>query len=164
VDEVNALLAAASEEPAEAMREKFIELWPALAEPLARALNTRANQRLQTSRKLLRERCDAEVAGITSVLAELEVSIRKALDEVGQWEQPSLFQVDEGERQRLRTNTEALLARLDAIPGQREAEIAALRSRYADPTTRWFPVAVTLLVPATIAKQAERELAQGGTR
>jgi hypothetical protein len=73
------------------------------------------------------------------------------LSDVDRREQPSLFEIDEGERRQLRTDHEALRARLEAITQRREDEIAALRRRYADPTTRWFPVAVTLLVPATIA-------------
>lgn len=162
VDDVTDLLAAASEDPAHAMNEKVAELWPVLAEPLAKALNTRADQRLRSMRALLRDRCEAEVEGITGVLTELENSIRKTLADVDKWQQPSLFEIDEGERQKLRADHDALRARLDAIPHQREQEIAALRRRYADPTTRWFPVAVTVLVPAAIARQAERELAQSG--
>ncbi|ONI92499.1 hypothetical protein ALI22I_03625 [Saccharothrix sp. ALI-22-I] len=50
----------------------------------------------------------------------------------------------------------ALRARLEAIPDQREREVKALRRRYADPTTRWLPVAVTLLVPSAIARGATR--------
>ena len=154
VEDVTALLDAASGEPAEAMAEVFTSLWPVLAEPLARALNTRADQRLRSMRALLRDRCEEEVAGITAVLAELERSITAALGEVGRWDQPSLFEVDEGQRQQLRADHEALRARLESIPRQREDEIAALRRRYADPTTRWFPVAVTLLVPPAVAREA----------
>ncbi|HEY3261133.1 MAG TPA: DISARM system SNF2-like helicase DrmD, partial [Pseudonocardiaceae bacterium] len=161
VEEVTALLATASEEPADAMAATLTRLWPVLAEPLARSLNTRAEQRLRSMRALLRDRCDEEVAGITAVLAELETSITTALGEVGRWQQPSLFEVDEGQRQQLRADHEALRARLAAIPQQRDDEIAALRRRYADPTTRWFPVAVTLLVPAPIAREAAIRQAAG---
>ncbi|MGQ0837145.1 DISARM system SNF2-like helicase DrmD [Actinokineospora sp.] len=165
VDDVTALLSAASDAPAAAMREKLTELWPALSGPLARSLNTRADQRLRSMRALLRDRCEEEITAVTKVLAELESSIVTALGEVDRWRQPSLFEIDEGERSQLRTDHDALRARLTAIPQQRDDEIRALRNRYADPTTRWFPVAVTLLVPAAIARQAERDLAQrGGAR
>ncbi|HWE90791.1 MAG TPA: hypothetical protein VG317_15130, partial [Pseudonocardiaceae bacterium] len=71
------------------------------------------------------------------------------LSESDRWYQPSLFDLDE--RDQLHADHQALIARLDAIPEQREREIAALRTRYADPTARWFPAAVTFLVPASIA-------------
>ncbi|PSL56581.1 SNF2 domain-containing protein [Saccharothrix carnea] len=154
VDEVDALLAAASEEPAHGMRDKFTELWPVLKDPLAKALNTRADQRLRSMRVMLRDRCDEEVEGIGKVLEELEKSIRAALDDTDVW-QPSLFEVDD-ERDQLRADHDALRARLEAIPEQQEREVEALRRRYADPTTRWFPVAVTLLVPSAIARGAGR--------
>lgn len=37
------------------------------------------------------------------------------------------------------------------IPEQRDREVAALRRRPAEPRDRWFPAAVTFLVPAVIA-------------
>ncbi|MFD0203851.1 MULTISPECIES: DISARM system SNF2-like helicase DrmD [Saccharothrix] len=154
VDEVDALLAAASEEPADAMRDKFTELWPALSGPLAKALNTRADQRLRSMRAMLRDRCDEEVEGIGKVLEELATSIKTALNDSEVWQQPSLFEIDE--RDQLNADRDALRARLEAIPEQREREEKALRRRYADPTTRWFPVAVTLLVPSAIARGATR--------
>lgn len=149
VDEVDSLLAAASEEPADGMRDTLVKLWLALEEPLARALKTRADQRLRSLRALLRDRCEEEVKGIGEVMDELAASIRAALDDTGVW-QPSLFDIDE--RDQLNADREALQARLEAIPEQREREADALRRRYADPTTRWFPVAVTLLVPSAIAR------------
>lgn len=165
VDEVTALLGAASEDSADAMRDTLTTLWPALAEPLARSLNTRANQRLRSMQVLLRDRCDEEVAAIGAVLDELDASIRTALDDKDLWQQASLFDTDDvAARRQLNTDNEALRNRLDDLPRQREQEIEALRRRYADPTTRWFPVAVTLLVPAAIARQAERTRAQAGAR
>ena len=156
VDEVDTLLSLGSPEPATAMLGKLNELWPELEAPLARSLKTRSDQRLRSMQALLRDRCEEEVRGIEAVLAELETSIRGALSETDRWVQPSLFEIDEGERDQLRTDHEALRIRLDAIPEQREREIEALRRRYADPTTRWFPVAVTLLVPSSIAREAGR--------
>ncbi|MFC4854616.1 DISARM system SNF2-like helicase DrmD [Actinophytocola glycyrrhizae] len=165
VDEVNALLAAASEESADAMRDRLNTLWPALAEPLARSLNTRANQRLRSMQVLLRDRCEEEVTAIGAVLDELTTAITATLDDKDLWQQASLFDTDELlERRQLNSDHEALRRRRDELPRQREQEEAALRRRYADPTTRWFPVAVTLLVPAAIARQAERERAQGSAR
>ena len=143
-------MAAATEQPpAEQAREQLTELWPSLAEPLGRALATRANQRARSLHGLLAERCDEEVAAVEAVLAELATSIRQKLTDDPYWEQPTLFAL---EQEQLHTDREALRARLDDIPTQRERETEALRRRYADPTARWFPAAVTFLVPASLAR------------
>ena len=39
-----------------------------------------------------------------------------------------------------------------AIPAEVERETAAIKSRYADPQPRMFPVAVTFLVPEKMRK------------
>lgn len=149
-DDLEAWLSAASEEsPAPRARERLAALWPAIAEPLRRALATRSDQKARSLYGLLAQRCDEEVAAVESVLAELDASIRAALDDTPQWEQPTLFAM---EREQLRTDHDALTARLDDIPAQRERETAALRRRYADPTARYFPAAVTFLVPASLAR------------
>lgn len=145
-------LAAASDEPApERVRERLAGLWDGLADPLAKALGHRARQCAGRLERLLRQRCEEEVAAIGTVIAELEHSIREALSEFNQWYQPSLFSLDE--RDQVRTDRDALEARLEAIPAQHDREVAALRARYDDPTPHWFPAAVTFLVPASIAHE-----------
>ena len=88
---------------------------------------------------------------MTAILDELEQSIRLALDDTPRWEQGSFFELDT-ERQQLRKDHEALKERLASIPATRVQEEAAITRHYADPRSRWFPVAVTFLVPASIAK------------
>jgi hypothetical protein len=149
-DDLERWLTAATEQPpAEQLRDHLTTLWPQLADPLARALSTRADQRSRSLHGLLARRCDEEVAAVADVLVELDRSIRGALDDEPRWEQPTLFAM---EREQLRTDHDALRARLADIPAQRERETAALRRRYADPTARWFPAAVTFLVPASLAR------------
>ena len=87
---------------------------------------------------------------MNSILGELEQSIRAALDDTPFWQQASLFDI-ESERDQLRKDNEALRRRLESIPEMREQETAALRRRYADPIARWFPAAITFLVPSSIA-------------
>jgi len=82
--------------------------------------------------------------GIETVLNELATAIRAELDDP-LYRQLSLF--SEFERDRLSFNAEALAARLQRIPDEIVAEQEAIRSRYADPEPRLFPVAVTFLVP-----------------
>jgi superfamily II DNA or RNA helicase len=151
-DELDAWLAAATDEPpAEEIRHRLAERWPELEDRLSRALRTRANTRFRSLQTLLAKRCEEEVEGVTNVLAELERSIRARLDDHGYWEQASLFEIDD-ERRQLRADREALQDRLRAIPALIDSETAALRRRWADPTPRWFPVAVTFLVPSALAR------------
>ena len=88
---------------------------------------------------------------MTAILDELERNIRVALDDTPRWEQGTIFEI-ESERQQLRKDHDALRDRLAEIPAMRDQERAALERRYADPVSRWFPAAVTFLVPASIAK------------
>ena len=53
------------------------------------------------------------------------------------------------EREQFERNRDFLRARTRAIPDEIELETEAIRSRYADPKPRMFPVAVTFLVPDT---------------
>jgi hypothetical protein len=48
----------------------------------------------------------------------------------------------------LRRDVDALRARRDRIPEEREKEIGAIESRYSDLAHRTFPVAVTFILPA----------------
>ncbi|MFQ6852347.1 DISARM system SNF2-like helicase DrmD [Streptomyces sp. 35M1] len=155
-EELDAWLAAAGEElPAEDITDRLTALWPQLEDRLSRALRNRAHTRFRSVEKLLATRCEEEVQGVRKVLAELERSIRDRLDDHGYWEQGSLFDVDD-ERRQLRADREALRERLDAIPALIESESDALRARWADPTPRWFPVAVTFLVPSALARGDRR--------
>ncbi|MFH8633389.1 DISARM system SNF2-like helicase DrmD [Streptomyces lydicus] len=151
-EEVDAWLAAATDElPAEDVTDRLTALWPQLENRLLRALRTRANTKFRSLESLLAKRCDQEVEGVRSVLADLERAIRDRLDDHVHWEQGSFFEIDD-ERRQLRADREALRERLTAIPALVESETEALRSRWADPTPRWFPVAVTLLVPSALAR------------
>jgi hypothetical protein len=49
-------------------------------------------------------------------------------------------------------NVASLSARAAQIPGEIEAETAAIRARYAKPRSQLFPVAVTFLVPEKYAR------------
>ncbi len=56
------------------------------------------------------------------------------------------LELDAGDRRQVQCDRDALRERLDAIPGEIAAEQAAIDRRYAEPTHRLFPAAVTLLV------------------
>lgn len=145
--------AATEELPDTSFLGRLTELWPTLEAPLSRALAVRADQRARSLHGLLQRRCAEEIAGVETVLADLERSIRAALADHAHWEQASLFEVV-AEANQLRKDRAALAERLEAIPGMRAQETAALRRHYADPTARWFPAAVTFLVPSALARGA----------
>ncbi|WP_156725261.1 DISARM system SNF2-like helicase DrmD [Streptomyces apocyni] len=158
-EEIDSWLAAAHDElPDPSVLDRLTGLWDQTPHPLgarlARALRTRANTRFRSLESLLAKRCDEEVDGVRKVLAELDDSIRDRLDDKDHWEQVSLFEV--AERTQLRADRQALKDRLAELPALVESETAALRRRWADPTPRWFPVAVTFLVPSALARGARR--------
>ena len=101
--------------------------------------------------KLLADRAAKEVADITAILTEL----KRAIDD--ELEEPSVRQevlpgFSSAEREQFERNVASLRARAAQIPGEIEAEAAAIRARYAGPSPRLFPVAVTFLVPERITR------------
>ena len=56
------------------------------------------------------------------------------------------------EREQFERNSDALRARVQAIPSEITHETAAITARFADPQSRLFPVAVTYLIPAKMAQ------------
>ncbi|MEV5987176.1 DISARM system SNF2-like helicase DrmD [Streptomyces sp. NPDC052051] len=150
-DEVEAWLAAATEElPTADVTSELASLWSQLEDRLGHALNTQANRRFRSLKTLLAKRCEEEVEGMRAVLEDLRQSIRDRLDEKEYWQQESLFEVDD-ERRQLHADREALEERWKRLPEVIDTETAALRRRWADPSPRWFPVAVTFLVPRSLS-------------
>jgi hypothetical protein len=151
-EDLRAWLAVSTAElPPGHVTEHLADLWPTLQGTLSGYLDHRSSTRRRSLETLIKARCTEEVAAMTTVLDELERNIRVALDDSPRWEQGSIFEI-ESERQQLRKDHDALRDRLAEIPATREQEQAALERRYADPVSRWFPAAVTFLVPASIAK------------
>ena len=99
--------------------------------------------------KKLAERADKEAKDIEAILIELKKAIETELDDP-EYQQLTLF--DDPEKEQFERNLDFLRARSKAIPDEIERETAAIKSRYADPQPRMFPVAVTFLVPERMAK------------
>ena len=108
-------------------------------------MEARQAERTSTLEKALQERCDKEVADITAIMTELRQSILNELTEADQPQQLSLF--SSAERDQYDRNRSSLQARLDQIPQEIEQETALIRARFASPTARLFPLAITYLVP-----------------
>ena len=66
-------------------------------------------------------------------------------------EQPRQLDLKFDEEQQRQRNRDALAARLEEIPGEIEQERERILQRYADPVPRLFPVAVTFLLPESMA-------------
>lgn len=151
VGETNDDLASALPDEAPAwIRERLAELWPKHSEQLLRSLEARMEDRTNGMEKLLQDRCEKEVAEISMILRELERNIREelsAMDRGPQQLQLAFEGWTETERDQLHLNIASLKARIKRIPDEIEQETKAIRARYANPSPRLFPVAVTYLVP-----------------
>lgn len=148
----DALDAALPDDAPEAVKERLQGLWPSHREPLLQSLEARMRDRTANLGRWLDERAEKEAADMRAILEELESSILTELeDESAQLE---LFSTPE--REQFNRNKDALWKRLESIPEEIERETEAIRARYADPTPRLFPVAVTYLIPEKIAREEAR--------
>ena len=102
-------------------------------------------------KKLLADRADKEVSDITAILTELRRAIQEQLDDPD-YRENYLPGFAPAEQEQFERNVDALRRRLEEIPGEIEKETEAIRARFADPQPRMFPVAVTFLVPARLAR------------
>lgn len=132
------------ESGASAATDQLRPLYDKAKDAIVTALETRSKDRLQFLENTLERRKQADVADITSVLADLEKAISR---EIADSKAVQLELWPEDERQQLRRDVEALRARLKRIPDERVQEIAAIENRYAGYQHRTFPVAVVFVVP-----------------
>jgi SNF2 family DNA or RNA helicase len=150
VGELKTILAGATSDAAlEPMQKHLLELWDRVAPALAQSLEVRMKDRTSGLQKTLGERADKESEDIKAILMELKTAIDAELSQP-EYEQMTLF--DDPEKEQFERNRDFLRARSKAIPVEIERETAAIKSRYADPQPRMFPVAVTFLVPDKMAK------------
>jgi ERCC4-related helicase len=145
----DALAAALPGEPPDDVKRRLIELWPKHSASLIKSLEARMEDRAGGLQRELAERADKEVGDITAILTELRKTIQAELDEL-EYQQLSLF--SDPERDQFERNRDALKARVRSIPEEIERETAAIRSRFAAPQPRLFPVAVTYLVPDNLGR------------
>lgn len=147
-DTQQALLAALPDVASETMQQRLAALWPSHETAVLAALDARARERTESLQKLLAERAEKEISDTVAVLDELRAGIEAELRQPGAI-QLSLF--TSAEQQQLEENLRFLERRLAEIPAEIERETRAIRERFADPTPRLFPVAITYLVPERFA-------------
>lgn len=148
VGETKAALAAATEVPAPpAIESRFQALWPKHHDALMNALDTRKVERTKNLEKHLEELAEKEVNKLTTVMTELQRAIQSELERK---DGPQLLLDlggDEPGKQQRERDLAALRRRFKEIPEEILRESDHMRSRFANPTARLFPVAVTWLIP-----------------
>ncbi|WP_242392200.1 DISARM system SNF2-like helicase DrmD [Anaeromyxobacter oryzisoli] len=145
----SALEAVTDEDAPAEVKERLRKLWPKYRDNLLSAVEARAEERAESLRRVLAERAEKEARDVAALLEELRAGIAKALTDSGP---PQLALFTSEEKDQLERNRAAMQARLDAIPGELKRETDAVRRRYAKPVARFFPVAVTYLVPASAGR------------
>ncbi|QHE76131.1 DISARM system SNF2-like helicase DrmD [Hydrogenophaga sp. PBL-H3] len=148
VSETKAALAAITDIPAPASIEaRFQDLWPKQRDALLSALEARRVERTKNLEKNLDELAEKEVNKIAAVMTELKRSIQLELTDK---DNPQLLLDlggDEPGRHQRERDLDALRRRFNEIPDEIARESEHIRSRFANPSARLFPVAVTWLIP-----------------
>ncbi|HWR66571.1 MAG TPA: DISARM system SNF2-like helicase DrmD [Bellilinea sp.] len=140
----NAINAVTEHEASDAIQKRLLELYPRIIPAISATLEARSKDRMDGIQKLLMERSAFEANSIESILNELANSIRQELDE------PEVMQLElftSEEKEQLTRNMDALRRRLAAIPNEIDQEKKSIYSKFSNPQTRMFPVAVMFLVP-----------------
>lgn len=130
--------------------EDLVRIWPSIELSVANALDARLHDRMQYLSNTLQRRRDKEISDMTKILEDLRTMIERELaDAEGTNAQLSIWSNAELEQRRL--DLDSLRARAEAIPKEIERETEMIEKRYADPEARLFPVALTFLVPESLA-------------
>jgi exonuclease VII large subunit len=146
-----ALSASKGGEIKESTKESLVKLWDSYQESLLNSLEKRTEERTQALEKSLQRRCDKEVADFTAILTELQRSIEQELTEFAKPLQLKLDLFNDAEQQQLESNRNSLKARLEDIPQEIEQETKLIKDRFANLSSRLFPLAIAFLIPQKYA-------------
>ena len=148
VGDTKAALEAATDIAVPAVIEaRFQALWAKNRDPLLAALEARRIERTKNLEKNLAELAEKEVSKIKAVMTELQRAIQTELENKdGPQLLLDLGSDEPGKRQR-ENDMAALRRRVKEIPEEIQRESDHIRSRFANPSARLFPVAVTWLIP-----------------
>ena len=126
---------------------KFQALWPKQCDALSNALEARRVERTKNLEKTLGELAEKEVNKIAAIMTELQRSIKLELEHKDNHQLLLDLGGDEPGTQQRERDLAALRRRFNEIPAEIERESKHIRSRFANPNARLFPVAVTWLIP-----------------
>lgn len=140
--------AAALQQSPDSVRNELTRTWSSVAGNVDAAIDARARDREASLQKSLAKRQADEERRTTSLLEGFERSLRAAVASQEDDRQLSFADLDTDERTQLAADQDPWRARLEALPAERDAEVAAIASRYAAVKVLWFPAAVVHLVPA----------------
>ena len=158
VGETQAALQAVTDIPAPSLiAERFQALWPKHRDALMTSLEVRRDERIKNLAKLLEEQAEKEVDKLKAIMTELQRTIQAELDRKDEPQLRLDFGDDFEATQQRERDLAALRLRVKEIPEEIEREAAHLRARYANPSPRLFPVAVTWVIP----RRAVRDLTRG---
>jgi superfamily II DNA or RNA helicase len=146
-DTKTALAAATDTDVPAAIEARFQALWPKHRDALMSALGARRVERTKNLEKNLEELAEKEVNKLKTVMTELQRAIQA---EVDRKDGPQLLLDlggDEPGKQQRERDIVALRRRLKEIPEEIQRESDHIHSRFANPSARLFPVAVTWLIP-----------------
>jgi len=148
VSETKAALAAMTDVPAPpGIEARFQALWPKQRDALLNALEVRRVERTKNLEKNLNELAEKEVNKIATVMTELQRSIQLELTHKDNPQFMLDLAGDDPGRQQRERDLDALRRRFNEIPDEIVRESEHIRSRFANPSARLFPVAVTWLIP-----------------
>ena len=139
---------AALQESSEATRVELARTWPQVSASLRAAIDSRAAERQSSLEKSLARRQADEETRTVRLLEAFEQSLRDVLGRKDTDQQLTFADLDSNERGQLEQDRAAWQVRLDALSGEKAAEIAALARRYQSVQVLSFPAAVVYLVPA----------------
>lgn len=148
VGEIKSALQTATNTPAPtAIEARFQALWSKHQGSLLAALEARRIERTKNLEKNLDELAEKEVNKLKTVMTELRRVIQAELERK---DDPQLLLDlggDEPGKQQRERDMASLRRRLKEIPDEIANESGYIRSRFASPSARLFPVAVTWLIP-----------------
>jgi hypothetical protein len=148
VGETKAAFSAATDYPVPPVIEtRFQSLWEKHKDSLRTALDARMAERTKNLEKILDELAEKEVNKLTVVMTELQRNIQAELDRKDGVQLILDLGGDEPGKQQRERDLSALRRRLTEIPDEITLESEHIRSRFANPSARMFPVAVTWLIP-----------------
>ena len=143
-----ALASASTRSVPDYIRDRYVDQWQRIRQPLERALRVRAEEIREQRGRAIDAKREAEERRLRGTLEDLKSSIQRRLDELERsdsTEQLRLF--DTEERRQFDADVCALRDRVGRIDTDIDTEIGTLRRRYAVRDVNWFPVAVEFLVP-----------------